>query len=235
LIKKYDLHSHSIHSPDSITPVEKLVDRYAKLGFAGFALTDHGSIDGWKAAKEYIKRKKLALDFIPACEFITSKGDVIGLYITDLIDSRDPLEVIDQIHEQGGLVVLPHPFDSIRGSACHPDQLGPEGWRSLDGMETLNARASKGANDKALAFVLAKASAPIQPHSLAQTGGSDTHFLFEAGKAFTVAPDKLSLASAIKKKATSASGGTSPIYVHGPTTLVKLGKKARLLPRITKK
>ena len=108
-----------------------------------------------------------------------------------------------------------------------PARLGQEGWRKLDGMEVLNARASKKANERARAYA--------SVHSLAQTGGSDTHFLFEAGKAFTIVPDKMTLLSAIRKKATSAQGGTSPIYVHGPTTLVKLGKRARLLPRVEKK
>ncbi|VVC01816.1 PHP domain protein [uncultured archaeon] len=223
MTKKFDLHSHSIFSPDSITPVEKLIDRYVALGFSGFALTDHGSIDGWKRAKDYIHKKKLELEFIPACEFITKKGDVIGLYITEMVRSNDPLEIIDSIHSQGGLAILPHPFDGVRGSACHPDKLGKEGVRKLDGMEVINAPASRGANEKSAVFPAS--------HLLAATGGSDTHFLFETGKAFTQVPDGISLATAIRKKSTSAGGERSPIFVHGPTTLVKLGKKARLLPR----
>lgn len=223
MTKKFDLHSHSIFSADSITPVEKLIDKYVQLGFSGFALTDHGSINGWKKAVDYIKQKKLSLEFIPACEFITSKGDVIGIYISDMISSRDPLEIIDSIHSQGGMAILPHPFDGVRGSACHPDKLGAEGVRKLDAIEVINARASRGANEKAAVFAAS--------HSLAATGGSDTHFLFETGKAFTQVSDGITLASAIRKKSTSACGERSPVFVHGPTTLVKLGKKAGLLPK----
>ncbi len=222
--RKFDLHCHSLFSADSITPVEKLVERYASLGFAGFALTDHGCIGGWKKAKAHISKKKLELEFIPACEFITERGDLIGLYLSDMPHSRDPLELIDSIHSQGGLAILPHPFDVLRGrSAMNPDKLGKEGWKKLDGMEVLNARATKGANEKALSFA--------SSHSLARTGGSDAHFLFEGGKAYTQVAGGMNLAKAIRLKKTSAAGWRSPIFVHGPTTAIKWGKKLGLLPR----
>ena len=222
MMKKYDLHCHSLHSSDSLTPVEKLAERYAKLGFSGFALTDHHCTQGWKKAKEYIRHKKLELEFIQACEFKTVHGDLIGLYLTDMIDSHDPLELIDSIHAQGGLAVLPHPFDFIRGrSAMNPAKLGVGGWKKLDGMEVLNARASRGANERALSF--------SNSHSLAAIGGSDAHFLFEAGQAYTAAPAGTELQKAIQKQKTWAGGSRSPFYVHGPTTLINLAKKAGLL------
>ena len=90
-------------------------------------------------------------------------------------------------------------------------------------MEVLNARASRGVNEKALDFAIS--------HSLAQTGGSDAHFLFEAGKAYTLAPDGLTLEKALRRKKTSAGGGHNSFFVHGPTTAVKWGKKLGLLPR----
>jgi predicted metal-dependent phosphoesterase TrpH len=224
MARQFDLHVHSVFSADSITPVEKLVERYASLGFAGFALTDHDRIDGWKKAKAHIRKKKLALEFIPACEFITTHGDLIGLYLTDMPDSRDPLELIDSIHSMGGLAILPHPFDFIRGrSAMNPAKLGKDGWRKLDGIEVLNARATKGANEKALDFASA--------HPLARTGGSDAHFLFEGGKAYTQVAGGMDLDRAIRLKKTSAAGWRSPIFVHGPTTALKWGKKLGLLPR----
>ena len=54
-MRKFDLHAHSIYSPDSVTQVESLADRYAALGFAGFALTDHKNMDGVKKAAAYIR------------------------------------------------------------------------------------------------------------------------------------------------------------------------------------
>ncbi|VVB57599.1 PHP-associated [uncultured archaeon] len=224
---RFELHCHSIHSPDSATPVEKLIDRYAALGFAGFALTDHHSIKGWNSAREHIRRKRLSLEFIPACEFVTNQGDLLGLYLGEMIDSHDPLEILDQIHSQGGLAVLPHPFDSLRGSACRPERLGREGVKKLDGLEVLNARSTKKSNEAALDYVLNTSSA----RSLALTGSSDAHFLFEAGKAWTEVPEGMDLAQAIRKRKTLAAGSLNPFFVHGPTTLVKLGKKLGLLPR----
>lgn len=47
-------------------------------------------------------------------EISTERGEVIGLFLSEEIISRNFLEVIDLIKEQGGIVVLPHPFDELR-------------------------------------------------------------------------------------------------------------------------
>ncbi len=241
-MKRFDLHVHSVFSADSATSVEKLVERYAALKFAGFALTDHDSIGGWKRAKDHIRRKKFSFEFIPACEFKTARGDLIGLFLTDMITSRDPLEVIDQIHAQGGLAILPHPFDFFRGrSAMSPARLGKEGAAKLDGIETFNARATVGANKKAEVYSrTARARAPVSrappttvsSRLLAKTGGSDAHFLFEAGAGYTRVPEGMELETAIRHGRTHAGGVRSPFYVHGPTTLVKWAKKAGLMGKV---
>ncbi len=223
-MKKYDLHVHSLYSPDSATPVEKLIDRYAALGFAGFALTDHKNMDGAKRAKAYIREKKLPLEFVPGCEFRVPAGEIIGLFIDEAPQAKDAGELVDSIHAMGGLAILPHPFDSLRKSACNPSSLPADVVRRLDGMETFNARChARVPNDKADGFAAS--------HSLAKTGGSDAHFLFEAGAAYTLAPEGIDLEAALRKKKTTAAGSLSPIFVHGPTTLVKLAKRWGLIKK----
>lgn len=226
-MKKFDLHVHSVYSRDSATPVEKLAEKFHSAGFAGFALTDHGNMDGIGRAKAYIKRKKLPLEVIPGCEFRVAEGEIIGLFIEEMAHAKDAGELIDSIHSQGGLAILPHPFDSIRKSACPPSRLPHDVVNRLDGIETFNARCGMaGPNEKALEF--AKARQPN--HSVfAQTGGSDAHFLFEAGAGWTLVPKKMSIEKALRSKSTSAGGNLSPLFVHGPTTLVKYAKKWGLL------
>jgi len=37
-------------------------------------------------------------------------GDIIGLFIEKEIKARSAMEVVREIKEQGGLVMLPHPY-----------------------------------------------------------------------------------------------------------------------------
>ena len=95
-------------------------------------------------------------------------------------------------------------------------------------IEVFNARCgTSGPNKKALEF--AKARQPGHSSAFAQTGGSDAHFLFEAGAGYTVVSKNMSLEKALRKKKTSAGGSLSPIFVHGPTALVKYAKKWGLI------
>ncbi len=49
-------------------------------------------------------------------EILTPHGEVIGLFIKEKIPVALPIEeAISRIKAQGGLVLLPHPFDTIRG------------------------------------------------------------------------------------------------------------------------
>ncbi len=73
---KFDLHVHSIYSPDSITSVEKLCERYVQLGFAGFALTDHRTFAGVMRAQAYAREKKLPVEVVGGCEFLSDRGEV---------------------------------------------------------------------------------------------------------------------------------------------------------------
>ncbi len=86
-----------------------------------------------------------------------------------------PEETVARIKEQGGLVGIPHPFDSQRGA------LQQEAVRRLRGqidfMETLNARVFFGsANRRAEAFA--------RELGLARSAGSDAHSLGEVGRAY---------------------------------------------------
>ncbi|MDE1798398.1 MAG: PHP domain-containing protein, partial [Candidatus Micrarchaeota archaeon] len=138
---RFDLHVHSVHSKDSITPVEKLCDAYAKLGFAGFALTDHGSFAGVARAQAHAREKKLPIEVVGGCEFLSDMGEVIGLHLNEAIAARASMPpsgvgpvyefapLCDAIHDQGGTAVLPHPFDAVRRHACRPDLLAPDQLR----------------------------------------------------------------------------------------------------------
>jgi predicted metal-dependent phosphoesterase TrpH len=107
---------------------------------------------------------------------------MIGLYLTEPVPpGMTPLETAQAIHEQGGLVGLPHPFDRFRGSAG--SQAVEEGLANLaaviDFVEAFNARVPFGsANRRAAEFAVA--------HGLPGVASSDAHSPFEIGIAYTM-------------------------------------------------
>lgn len=64
----FDLHTHSTFS-DGTTRPEEIAVEAAALGLAGFALTDHDTIDGWDEARE--AARSTGVDFLPGIEITT--------------------------------------------------------------------------------------------------------------------------------------------------------------------
>lgn len=64
----YDLHTHSTFSDGTTSPAD-IAREAAEIGLAGFALTDHDTIDGWTAARE--AAATVGVDFLPGIEITT--------------------------------------------------------------------------------------------------------------------------------------------------------------------
>lgn len=64
----YDLHTHSTFSDGTTSPAD-IAREAAEIGLAGFALTDHDTIDGWAAARE--AAATVGVDFLPGIEITT--------------------------------------------------------------------------------------------------------------------------------------------------------------------
>ncbi len=197
-MNKYDLHVHTYHSSCSRIKPEKLLKIAKKKGLNGIAVTDHNTIKGGLEAKKLNKDKNF--EVIVGAEIKTPQGEILGYYLNKEIKSRTPAEVIDEIHSQGGLAFIAHPFTwGIIRQAMQAD------WKEIkkaDGFETFNARMTfKWENELAQQFA--------QKKRLAQTGGSDAHFCYEIGRAFTAFDGDFR--TAVKKKKTFASGRIAPI------------------------
>ncbi|WP_336658469.1 PHP domain-containing protein [Leucobacter sp. USHLN153] len=67
----FDLHTHSVFS-DGTTRPAAIAREAAELGLAGFALTDHDTIDGWDEARE--AAEAAGIDFLPGIEITTKQG-----------------------------------------------------------------------------------------------------------------------------------------------------------------
>jgi hypothetical protein len=126
----------------------------------------------------------LPLKVIASEEVKSSEGEIIGYFLTELVPKGlSPEETARRIKEQGGLVAVPHPFDSMRSASRLKtpalERLVAGGM--VDIIEVFNARAAR-AEDNEKAFDFARR------HSLAMGAGSDAHTLLEVGRAFVEVP-----------------------------------------------
>src|SRR5262245_37400819 len=103
-----DLHVHSCFSFDSLARPEQIIWEAKHKGLNGLAITDHQTIEGALATIKLNPDPDFLV--IIGAEYYTQAGDIIGLFLREEITTRDPLELIDEIHRQGGIAVLPHPY-----------------------------------------------------------------------------------------------------------------------------
>jgi hypothetical protein len=167
---RIDLHLHSRYSHDGQSTLQELIDRCAECGLDRIALTDHNTVEGALALAE------IAPDLaIVGEEAKTREGEVIGLFISRRIPPYMRAEdVMDMIHEMGGLTYVPHPLDRHRSNFTAERVV--ELADRIDIIETYNAWCEPAENQAAarLAVELEKVSAT----------GSDAHAASELGRSW---------------------------------------------------
>ncbi len=157
------VHVHTKHSPDSLTEPRALVRHAVALGVDVLAVTDHNTWRGAVDALGAVAGAGLPLRVIVASEVHTDQGDVIGLFLQDDLRPARAPAFCDAVHEQGGLVVLPHPYKWHR--------LDETLLSRVDLVEVYNARTAKADN--------ARAAELARQRRLPELAGPDAHRLGE--------------------------------------------------------
>ncbi|MCX6826589.1 MAG: PHP domain-containing protein [candidate division Zixibacteria bacterium] len=107
---KIDLHTHTEHSFNSKIDIRSLLSRAEGRGLDAIAICDHDTMSAVGIARKLSTR----IIVIPGMEIRSDRGThIIGLFLQDEIIARDIFKIIDEIHFQEGLVLIPHP--------CRPD------------------------------------------------------------------------------------------------------------------
>ena len=132
------LHVHSLDS-DGEESLERLVERFRSAGMSFAAVSDHAEVFDDTRMKEYAQAcsalSTQSFVVIPGLEFALHGGEIhiLGYGITRRVRFRDVDELVDGIHDAGGIAVLAHPplgsinlLGSVRGK--------------LDGVEVWNGR-----------------------------------------------------------------------------------------------
>lgn len=174
---RVDTHTHSEYSPDSRT---SLTDQARAINAAGIDVvcaTDHNTIEGALRLREIAD----GFSVVVGEEISTRDGEMIGLFLERALP-RDLSgeETIARIREQGGIVVIPHPFSVNR--RYHMRRPSLDRLRALvDAIEVFNAREAFGLENR-------RAAAYAHEHGLLGTAGSDAHRAAEIGNAFVEMP-----------------------------------------------
>ena len=114
-----DFHIHTRFSRDSILTEEKFIEKAIERGLTHVCVTNHNNVEGAIAVRDKVAELGLAdqLTVILGEEVSTADGEVVGIFLTKTIPrGLSANETADEIHRQGGLVSIPHPFDPFRGS-----------------------------------------------------------------------------------------------------------------------
>jgi predicted metal-dependent phosphoesterase TrpH len=174
---KADFHIHSKYSGDSNTTLEQIIHTCQKKQINCIALSDHGSIEG------ALKLKSIAPFYvIVAEEILTTRGEIMGMFLNELVPSGLSLEEsIKRIKDQGALLCAQHPFDKIRPDALSKEVMD-EIVEQIDLVEVFNARNPLLRSSKqAQAFAI--------KHNLPGSAGSDAHAAYEIGNAYVEMPE----------------------------------------------
>jgi len=110
--------------------------------------------------------------------------------------------MVDEVKSQNGLIIIPHPFRKSL-NPTHTFGYPLEKIKNkIDAVECFNARMLPGNNEKAQKLA--------KKLNITGTGGSDAHFWFEIGRAYTIFEGALRIA--LKQKKTRYEG----TILYGP-------------------
>ena len=215
---RFDLHMHTHHSRDCTIPTANVIRLCRRRGLDGIAVTDHNTLAGGLEAADLAPP---GLTVIPGEEVKSSEGEIIGLFLRREVPaglSRE--QTAGQIREQGGVVIVPHPFDPLRTSPLKTPALERLVAAGLvDAIEVLNARMALRSHNARGALYATQTGLP-------GTAGSDGHSRPEYGQAYVEMAPFADRDEFLSNLATATVGGKlSLFYVHFFSLVAKRRKK----------
>jgi predicted metal-dependent phosphoesterase TrpH len=187
VLGRADLQIHTTRSDGTASPeaIVRYADAHTNLDL--IAITDHDDFRGAEEARNAAARTNARVDVIPGIEVTTRSGHLLALYLHDPVPSFRSIEAtMEAVWKQDGVVVVPHPLSWLTASY---------GARSIE-----RVRKHAAASGKVAGIELANPTPVAQLRQrrarrlnrdrwqLAETGGSDAHFLEFIGAAVTRFP-----------------------------------------------
>ena len=201
---KVDMHMHSEVSPDSRMRPAQQARRIKQAGIDVACATDHNSIRGGLRLREVADGFRVVV----GSEILSRDGEIIGLFLErDVPRGLSAEETIARIRDQGGVVVIPHPFSRNRLRHIRRDALDRVRDR-IDAIEVFNAREAFTSDN-------VRAAEYARQHGIAGAVASDSHRPAEIGKAWIEMDDFDSTVGFLRAlRDGTASGSLSGQIVH---------------------
>ena len=180
-----DFHIHTRYSRDSILSEDKFIRLALERGLTHVAVTNHNNVEGAIAVRD--RAAALGVDeqltVILGEEVSTSDGEVVGIFLQRTIPrGLTAAQTADEIHAQGGLVSIPHPFDPFRASHIRRAPLeGLAAAGKIDMIEVFNSRVTLSRHNEEAAEFAAR-------HRIPAIACSDSHSGFEIAMSFNALP-----------------------------------------------
>lgn len=186
---RLDMHIHSNVSFDCLSRPEGILRAARERGMDRLVITDHNQIAGALRLREMDPERILVGEEVKTRERV----DIIGIFLEEVIPKGTPArETCERILAQGGVVYLPHPFDTRRAGG---GRLVEELEELIDVVEVHNARSSARLNRRAEVWA--------GEHAKLMGAGSDAHTPREIGRGFVelppFEPDREALLAALRK------------------------------------
>ena len=211
---RIDMHLHTKASFDCLSDPQRVIEAARARGVQRIAITDHNRLTTALEMAEAFPES-----VIPGEEVKTAEGiDVIGLYLREEIPKgTSAREVCRLVHEQGGIVYLPHAYARGKGgSGRYAEELAP----LVDVVEVFNARLHPGRLNEPAEDLAAR-------WDKARGAGSDAHTVGEVAGAFVEVGEHPNQPAALLKALEEARirGVTAPRSVHLASTWAKVRKR----------
>lgn len=170
---RVELHSHTTYSHDGQIRLSTLISTAKKRQIDIVCITDHDTTEGAKKFQKEIKKRNVPLEIVIGEErTLDDKSHIIGLFLRENIVSHKFEDVVREIKEQGGTVVLPHPFRRKDGFLRLEENFPRALNANVDCYEIFNPKCSF--DENTLAQKLKTSMRPL--------GGSDAHYEGELGE-----------------------------------------------------
>jgi predicted metal-dependent phosphoesterase TrpH len=211
---RVDLHTHSWYSADSPMSPARLVEQARSAGLDRVAITDHGAIEGALEAAAIAPQLVIVGE-----EMRCANGaHLIGLFLRERIPNNLSVEeTAERIRDQGGVVYAPHPFAYL----VNPAGRATSAFAVADVVEVFNARAFA-------AHWNPRAAAAAAERGLPAFAGTDGHFPWEIGRAYTELPafDDADSFLAAASATQLHTPDTTPAYVLAASLACQIGRLA---------
>lgn len=185
---KADAHIHSIAS-DGTGSASQILD-YAenRTDLDLIAIADHERIEAAVECQRLARERGSRIQVVVAEEVTTRSGHLLGVCLQARLKRSQRLETtVAEIHEQGGLAIVPHPFSAftlgMRKHAIMRVHLSKDPLVYWDALEGYNPSTAGRYGRAATARIAAELGLPL-------VGNSDAHTVDTIGDGYTLFPGK---------------------------------------------